>query len=124
MTLTWLVTQTAPAKMLLSAAPAHGTHVTQAQPAMSLPTLGLADSDDTLRVHKHMHTYESLEHQHNPSVHPAPLPGPKPSDPPHGSPTRWLVQFDTPNMQHSHTCPTGTPHSEVSLDTSMDPLPT
>lgn len=97
--------QTALAKALLPAAPTRGAPVTQAQPAVSFPLW--PGRLTNLRVHKHVCTYESLEYQHDPSVHPAPPTGPQPSELSHGSPTCQLDQLAAPNMQHSHTWPRG-----------------
>ena len=84
------------------------SHKTQTQTATSLPPpLGLAETGghlcrhthDTLYVHKHAHGHGSLVYWHGPSVPPVPLPRSRPSDPPHGSPTRWLVHLGAPCKQ-------------------------
>lgn len=97
------------------------SHHTQVQTDMSPHPLGLAETEghqcrhthNVPRIHKHVHVCGSPEHWHGPSVCPVPLPRSWPSDPPHRSPTHWLVQLDAPNMQHSYNRPTGTSHSQV-----------
>lgn len=102
------------------------SHHTQVQTDMSPHPLGLAETEghqcrhthNIPRIHKHVHVCGSPEHWHGPSVCPVPLPRSWPSDPPHRSPTHWLVQLDAPNMQHSYNHPTGISHSQVLLGTS------